>query len=105
MRTKGDVTVFSDGTMNVYNRSLAEELWYDYKDFAYRAAKYRKMNKKDAELSARRYERAAVFALCEFFAKFLAVGTIKGKKRDAFRQVRVKIYSLFFVPFLQLPWE
>ena len=67
MRTKGDITVFSDGTMNVYNRSLAEELWYDYKDFAHRAAKYRKMNKKDAELSARRYERAAVFALCEFF--------------------------------------
>lgn len=60
MRTKGDITVFSDGTMNVYNRSLAEELWYDYKDFAHRAAKYRKMNKKDAELSARRYERGSL---------------------------------------------
>ena len=52
MRTKGDVTVFSDGTMNVYNRSLAEELWYDYKDFAHRAAKYREMNKK-AKTAAR----------------------------------------------------
>ena len=55
MRTKGDVTVFSDGTMNVYNRSLAEELWYDYKAFAHKAAKYREINKKDTELSARRY--------------------------------------------------
>lgn len=103
MRTKGDITVFSDGTMNVYNRSLAEELWYDYKDFVHRAAKYRKMNKKDAELSAGVTNARQSLLCASFFAKFLTVGTIKGKKRDAFRQVRVKIYSLFFVPLLQLP--
>ena len=84
MRTKGDITVFSDGTMNVYNRSLAEELWYDYKDFAHRAAKYRKMNKKDAELSARRYERAAVFALCEFFCQVLGSWYNQGQEKGCF---------------------
>ena len=103
MRTKGDITVFSDGTMNVYNRSLAEELWYDYKDFAHRAAKYRKMNKKTPNFRPGVTNVRQSLLCASFFAKFLAVGTIKGKKRDAFRQVRVKIYSLFFVPFLQRP--
>ena len=84
MRTKGDVTVFSDGTMNVYNRSLAEELWYDYKAFAHKAAKYREINKKDTELSARRYERAAVFALCEFFCQVLGSWYNQGQEKGCF---------------------
>jgi len=84
MRTKGDVTVFSDGTMNVYNRSLAEELWYDYKDFDKSPKKNQKKKKKPADLSARRYERAAVFALCEFFCQVLGSWYNQGQEKGCF---------------------
>ena len=67
MRSKIGITFFRNGNVNIYDATLSEELWHDYKAFAQLAAVKKQKDTRQGEWAARRYERAAALSLYAFF--------------------------------------